>query len=182
MDGNRVVGTNRIRDVLTISRKRSDSVLVQDAGSKGWMKLQHLIPFEKAYDYFSATLKQHPQDADALLGRANLALWSGQAIGSMSGTDKERVDFLLQEALADFGQSALAQPGVDAFVGSGLVRSMAGIFQQTVAAFGRAIQLDPNNMEAIRHRALLLIDMDEVDRAIADCDRILDRQATMQRY
>ena len=36
--------------------------------------------------------------------------------------------------------------------------------------FGRAIALDPANVDAQRHRAMVYLGLGEPDKAVADCD------------
>ena len=173
MDANTVLGTKKIGDVLKISRKQGEWWLVEDPVLKGWVRDRDVVAFEKANDFFIAAVKKSPEDANAILGKAKLTLWIAQFLSSQPGVEKEESDALLDVALVDFGQSALLQPSVDAFVGRGLVREMKGDLQMAIADFGRALQIEPDNMEAIRRRAFLWINADEIDNAIKDCDRIL---------
>ncbi len=173
MDEKSVVDTKTVDDVLQVSRKQGQWWLVEDPVLKGWVEDQDVVAMEDANDFFIDAVEKDPEDANALLGKAKFTLWIARFLSTQPDVEQEESDALLDVALVDFGQSALLQPSVDAYVGRGLVREMKGELPMAIADFGRAIELEPDNTEALRHRAWSWIHADEVDNAIEDCDRML---------
>jgi WD40 repeat protein/serine/threonine protein kinase len=47
-------------------------------------------------------------------------------------------------------------------------------YDQAVAAYTKALQLDPSNVEAYRHRGITYLDLEQPDQALADCNRAIE--------
>ncbi len=57
----------------------------------------------------------------------------------------------------------------------GLLFNELRVGRRAVEYFGRAIALDPANVEALSHRAMVYLGLGEPNEAVADCDEMLRR-------
>ena len=168
-----IQATPRVGAVLRIARTEGEWLLVHDATSKGWIASSVVVPASKAFAYFGRVIERDPLDVDAWCGRGFFLAWMAQHTADTPAFDGKDVERLLEQAAEDFEKAASINTSVDVLTGRGLVRGLQGHYQFALADLDAALTLDPDNAEALHHRALALVKLNEFDRVIADCDRLL---------
>lgn len=171
--GEKVLSTCRPGDVLRLSKKQKDWLLVQTPSVKGWVHVKDVVPLEKAYIHFSTLIQKNPRNVEALCGRGRFLIWLVENTSQVKGLPKGSSALLSGLALADFERAAQYGTSVDVLVGRGAARGLRGEYSESLVDFNAAVKLDPQCLDAIRHRALTLIKLNQSDAAIADCDQLI---------
>jgi tetratricopeptide (TPR) repeat protein len=110
----------------------------------GWVNQAETTLYDDAFQFFNAATGKDPDNPTLRFGRGNLLLW----MASHGRLTVQSKDALIIMAPSDFARMALGE-------------------------FGETIRLDPNHVEAIRARAETLLMLENVQEAIADCDRLV---------
>ncbi len=159
--------------ILGTNQSKGKQRWIEKGAKNGWVDDRDLIPFENATEYFSNALRGAPQDPDLLLGRARYGYSLAQLMRKIPGFDQQEYQLILDSALADFKQSALLRPSVDAFAGSGWIYALREKYKESIAEIDQGLKIDPNATELLQKRAWSWLSSGNLDSALADCDRIL---------
>lgn len=171
--GKETLAVCRLGDVLDVSTRRGNWVLVDIGSKKGWIGIQDVAPLENAYNHLSRRIEQQPRSAEALSGRGRFLAWMAQHTTQIRHFEKGTSETLAELALSDFDLAAQYGADVEVLTGRGLSRGLTGDFPGALADFNKALQLEPQSADALLHRALTLIKLSRLDEAIADCDQLL---------
>ncbi|HWQ14910.1 MAG TPA: hypothetical protein VNL77_19075, partial [Roseiflexaceae bacterium] len=121
----------------------------------------------EAVDRYLAALERNPHALDNQIA---------QIAQGLSGQPEQ-----LLRLRAAYAAAAAARPddaGLLAVVG--LLSDRAGDLEGAAAAFGRVVQLQPDNLEARQNYTLVLSDMLQYERAAAEAQALLDRARQSQ--
>jgi tetratricopeptide (TPR) repeat protein len=125
----------------------------EGGGSKGWTPVDHVVVIEKALDFFTQQMRDHPKDSFPILIRATI--WH----------DKRE----LARAMEDYTQAVRLDPQNAAlYCNRGYLLGEQGEFDKAIADFTEAIRLDPRDPIAFLHRGHALSEQHHYDKAVAD--------------
>jgi tetratricopeptide (TPR) repeat protein len=117
--------------------------------------------YEKAVEYFGATMKMDPNYSEYYNDRGNVLLKLGR----------------LEEAVEDYRAAIrLSSPYHEVWTNLGQCFRLMGRYEEAVQAFSRALDLDPTVNLARGGRALALEALGRADEALVDYDAALERQ------
>jgi tetratricopeptide (TPR) repeat protein len=125
---------------------------------RGWLKTSEVLPLAatKANDYFTATIRDEPQNAYAHYIRGNLELIKGNRDG----------------ARKDFDEAIKLDPKEpEYYVGRAASLGAAKDLQGALRDLDEAVKLAPENASFHVQRALCQTSLNEVDRALADLEK-----------
>ncbi len=115
---------------------------------------------DAAYADYTAAIERDPADANALRNRGGINL--------------NRDDFAA--AVADYDAAFAADPTIgnaSFFNDRGLAQALQGAFEDAVRDFERAIEIDPEFVDAYINRAFAYDDMGDLPAALADHERAM---------
>jgi putative PEP-CTERM system TPR-repeat lipoprotein len=135
-------------------RTRIDILLLH---GQAYLEKQH---FAMADEKFSKVLELQPATAEALAGKARIALHNRDTAGAAELADR---------AIAEDEQI------VDAWIIKGELFREAGKQQEAVSAFQKALDIAPTNIPARLGKTLSLVGLNEHDNALAEIDQLLKR-------
>jgi tetratricopeptide (TPR) repeat protein len=114
--------------------------------------------FQKALEYFSATMRMDPHYSEYFNERGNVLLKLGR----------------FEEAMSDYRQAiALSPPYPQVWTNLGQCHRNLGQLEEAVAAYSRALDLDPTLVLPRGVRAQTLTALGRADEALADYDVLL---------
>lgn len=117
--------------------------------------------YDKAVEYFGATMKMDPNYSEYYNDRGNVLLKMGR----------------LEEAMEDYRTAIrLSPPYQEVWTNLGQCLRKLGRFEEAVEAFSRALDLDPTVNLALGGRALALEALGRAEDALADYNAALARQ------
>ena len=122
-------------------------------GSSGWAPADHVVLFDKAIDFFTNQMREHPKDSFPVLMRATI--WH----------DKKE----LMHAMEDYSEAIRLDPQNSAlYCNRGYLLGERGEFDKAIADFNEAIRLDPRDPIAYLHRGHAWSEQHQFDKAVAD--------------
>jgi tetratricopeptide (TPR) repeat protein len=125
----------------------------EKVGVEGWVKVESVIPFEQATDYFTNQIRTNPTEATWYGLRGSV--WSG----------KKEYD----KAIADYSEAIRLDPkDASAFINRGTVWSYKQEYGNAIADYSEAIRLDPKNATAYLDRGGEWKQKNDDEKAIAD--------------
>lgn len=151
--------------LMTGQNGRLLQTITREAGDSGALQVGILLLQGQAYlasgkpaladEKFTAALERQPGLAEALIGKARIAY---------QNQDRDGATELVNRALSR------APDDADAWILKGELLRLADQPQQALTAFGKAIQLDPGNVQARVGRAAVHLGLNESEQAKADID------------
>jgi tetratricopeptide (TPR) repeat protein len=127
-------------------------LVVEGQGVSGWVKVDQVVPYDQAIDYFTNELRAHPS-SDTYNTRG--AIWH----------EKHEYDI----ALGDFNEAIRLDPrNESAYYNRGLVRHLKKEYEKAIADYSEAIRLDPKFASAYDARGDAWNARKEYDKAISD--------------
>lgn len=143
--------TSEVDDPL---QTRIDILLLH---GQAYLDQQH---YALADEKFSKALELRPSAAEALAGKARIALRNRDTAGA-----------------AELADRALAEDDriVDAWIIKGELYRIAGEQRQAVSAFQKALDIAPNNISARLGKVMSLVVLSEYDKALAETDLLLKK-------
>ncbi len=122
-------------------------------GSSGWAPADHVVQFDKAIDFFTNQMRDHPNDSFPVLMRATI--WH----------DKKE----LVHAMEDYtGAIRLDPQNAALYCNRGYLLGERGEFDKAITDFNEAIRLDPRDPIAYLHRGHAWSEQRQYDKAVAD--------------
>jgi tetratricopeptide (TPR) repeat protein len=163
-DGDSSVGSGGER-LFKIERLSAPfaALATSDGSVRGWVKLDQILPLDRAIEHFSRKLRADTRDRDAYLARGRVWI------------EKREWD----RALADLGAAIRLAPGdARAHHLSGQAWTGKSQFDRAVADFSEAIRLNPQLACAFRDRGLAWDRKRYFDRALADMSEAIRLEPT----
>ena len=125
---------------------------------RGWVKVEEVIPFEQAIDYFSHEIRAHPGTAWNYLCRGTISEESGE----------------FDSAIADFNEAIRLGPkSVPAYNGRADAWGFKEEYDKAIADDTEAIRLAPNDATAYYNRGAAWGYKSEYDKSIADFSEVI---------
>ncbi len=152
---NRPVDTKNSLYLFRVEQIDGSSLLLKADGSavNGWASADSVIPVERAVDFFTIQIRDHPQKSFPRMMR-------GRIWGARDEFDKAIAD--LTEAIRLDPNSSLA------YQSRGWAWGRKNEYDKAIADYSEAIRLDPNSSRAYRSRGWAWGRKNEPDKAIAD--------------
>jgi tetratricopeptide (TPR) repeat protein len=166
--GNQVVDDEKRSENLAVSGKESSQFRVyrvdqvngnwlwlkaEKEGVQGWVKVEFVIPYDQAIDYFTNQIRANPNQSSSYIRRGNV--WS----------EKGEYDI----AIGDFNEAIRLDPSNEAaFNNRGNAWSKKKEHDKAIADYSEAIRLDPKFATAFTNRGSDWEAKKEYDKAIAD--------------
>ena len=123
------------------------------SGSSGWAPADNVVLFDKAIDFFTNQMREHPKDSFPVLMRATI--WH----------DKKD----LIHAMEDYTEAIRLDPQNAAlYCNRGYLLGERGEFDKAIADFNEAIRLDTRDPIAYLHRGHAWSEQRQFDKAVAD--------------
>jgi tetratricopeptide (TPR) repeat protein len=185
--GKEVVARPDVFRVYRVARADGDWLWLTSDGPRGWVRAANVVPLEQAVAYFSAAIKERPDDPWAYQMRALVFAHFGDfehAIADDSEAIKRdtgdpvsfhnrgnarlaRKDY--DGAIADYNRAIRLDPkDVSSYANRGLAWAAKGEYDLAIADDNQAIRLGPKDGAKYRQRALAWAALQEYDRALAD--------------
>jgi tetratricopeptide (TPR) repeat protein len=162
--GNETVSTWGIHHVYRVRRVQSEWVWVVAGRLAGWVQRSDLLPLDRAIEYYSDTVRRHPDAAWAYLGRG--LVWH------------TRHEFEL--ALADFDKAIRSDPRLaPAYNNRALTRAALNDPRGALADLDKSLDLDPLSALALANRGILKLDQGDPGGAQVDLEVALALDPTL---
>ena len=205
--GNTVVGDENRQKLTSASGKDSAEFFVyridqvngpwlwlteETRGTQGWVKIENVIPYDQAIDYFTNEIRASPGNATNYVNRG--LIWAERkeldiAIADFSEAirldpksegayinrgsafdDKKEYD----KAIADYTEALRISPrDVVAYVNRGTAWHKKNNEDMAIADFSEAIRLEPTDEVAFNNRGNAWLAKKEYDKAVADYDQAI---------
>jgi Tfp pilus assembly protein PilF len=108
-------------------------------GAEGWVRVENVIPFDRAIDYFTSEIRANPSSVSYV---RRGVIWMS----------KKEYDL----AMADYNEAIRLDPRNEtAYLDRGVVWEIKKEYGKAIADYNEAIRLDPNNAMAYNNRAWL---------------------------
>jgi serine/threonine-protein kinase len=190
--GAAVVARGDIHRVYRVERAEGPWLWVAADGIRGWIQAAEVIPFDRAIDYFTAEIANHPENPWAYQMRGLIrydrqeydqAVVDAEAAIKLNPSDavayynRGNAFFAQREyprAIADYNEVIRLDPrDVAAYVNR--ARSWAALNENelAIADLNEAIRIDPNDRASYHARARAWTALAQYEHALADYDRIL---------
>jgi tetratricopeptide (TPR) repeat protein len=148
----------RRSSVLTIFRVRETKgpwlwLAADNSGLRGWVKVEDVVPFDQAVDYYTNEIRMHPRDPQSYVRRGNIWL--------------AKRDY--PKAITDYTEAVRLDPkNIYAYSSRGNAWRDSGQFDRAVADYSEAIKLDPERALSYVERGSARRSQKDYDRALAD--------------
>lgn len=145
--------------VLVVNDTDATRLEVNAGYGPGWIREDHVVPFNQAIDYFDSAIADNPQDPTNYVGRATVYF--------------ARHDF--DRALADCNKALrLAQGSIpEAHNLRGLCFDRNGEYAKAIDDFSEAIRLDPGDPTYVNNRGTSYQAGGDLARALEDYNRAM---------
>jgi tetratricopeptide (TPR) repeat protein len=170
-------------------------VSTEDGTIRGWVEIDHVVPLEKAVEYFSGKIAVNPKDAQAYQARGRIwiekedwehALADLDAAIRLAPADARNhhlraLDLFrnkqFEQAIAGFSEAIRLDPGFAvAYRDRGLAWDARRFFDKAFEDLSEAIRLDPENISLVMSRAKVCATRGRHTEAMADYARVLQRR------
>jgi tetratricopeptide (TPR) repeat protein len=158
MVGGTIVARGDVHRVYQVERAQGPWLWVVAGDVRGWVKSTDVIPFDRAIDYFTAAIRDHPQSG-----------WAYQMRGLIH-YDRQEYD----QAIADADTAVKLTPNDSlAYYNRGNVFFAKHEYAQAIADYNQAIRLDPKDLASYESRALAWTALNEHELAISDLNEAI---------
>ena len=158
MMGNKVLDDARIFRIYTVRGVKGDWLWLVSGSHRGWARSELVVTFDRAIDYYTHEIQNHPSSAFFYANRGSVWL------------EKHNHD----KAIADFSEALRLDPrDVAAYVNRGLSWTSKKHHDRALADYDEALRLDPKRSDTYVNRGCTLGAMNQFDEALADFDRAI---------
>ena len=188
----RVVDDGSTFRVYTVDRLDGESVRLVSGSVGGWVAASDVLPLDEAIDFYTAEIRDNPDNAAAYNWRGLLWREKGEQAIAIADFDEvirinpndataynnrgnarmARREF--DRAIADYDQAIRLRPGhTMAYNNRGNARMARKDHDGAIADYEEAIRIDPDYAPAYNNRGNALRAKNEFDRALADFDEAI---------